>query len=398
MNDLRNKRWLEDLAYLSKELPKRHKNLFFNTMEKDFYNRISKLKKSIHHYDDYELYINFAKIVASIGDAHTSVQLPVRYLCPIKLYWFSDGIYIIEAALEYRELVNCKITHVNNVDINEVIKVLKSIVSYENEYFLKSQLPKYLAAVEILYGLEIVDEIEGLNIRVEDINGEAKNVEIRAVPLAEAYKKLSDNLDSLLEETMLPLYRRNSHRNYWFEYIENLNLLYFKYNACRDIEEESVVDFCQGLIGYINRNPVEKLIIDMRNNSGGDSTLLDEFIDYVSECEELNKKGKLYVIVGRDTFSSALLNVFSLKEKTNAIFLGEPTGGKPNCYGEVKRFKLINSKLTVCYSSEYYELIDDDSILAFYPDVEIEVTALNYINNEDPIFNYIVDLHKSKKF
>lgn len=389
MNTLRNSRWLEDLDYLSRELPKRHKNLFFNNREKDFYDQIFELKNNIQYYDDYELYVSFAKIAASIGDAHTSVQLPVRFLCPIKLYWFSDGIYVIEASHEYREIVDCKITHVNNVDINEVISILKSIVSYENEYFLKSQLPKYLPAIELLYGLEIVDEVDSIIIRAEDINGVVKNVEIKAVPLAEAYKKLSDSLEASLGDNNLPLYRKNNNKYYWFEYINDLNLLYFKYNTCREMEEETLPDFCGRLISFINGNPVEKLIIDMRNNSGGDSTLLDEFIDYISGCERLNKQGKLYVIVGRDTFSSALLNVFSLREKTNAIFLGEPTGGKPNCYGEVKRFNLINSKLTICYSSEYYELIDDDNILSFYPDIEIEVTSLDYINNEDPIFNYI---------
>lgn len=390
MSTTRDKRWLEDLDYLSEELPKRHKNLFFNTNEKDFYSKILELKDNVQHYDDYELYVNTAKIVTSIGDAHTSIPLPVRFLCPLRFYWFSDGIYIIETTPEYREILNCKIKYINKVNIDEVISVLKSIVSYENEYFLRAQLPKYLPAIEVLYGLEIVDEIDGMNIIVEDVYGNIKCVGIKALPFREANESLGNSLDIILDQNKLALYRWNNDKYFWFEYLGDLSLVYFKYNACREMKYENVSDFSRRLISFINENRVEKLVIDLRNNSGGDSTLLDEFIDNISKCDRLNKRGNLYVIVGRDTFSSALLNVFSLKEKTKAIFLGEPTGGKPNCYGEVKRFNLKNSGLTVCYSSKYYEVIDDDSILSFYPDIEIEVTALNYINNEDPILNYII--------
>nr|WP_281395931.1 S41 family peptidase [Clostridium aciditolerans] len=172
--------------------------------------------------------------------------------------------------------------------------------------------------------------------------------------------------------------------------MKEFKVLYFKYNACKEMEDKSVFDFGKELIKFINKNQVDKLVIDLRNNSGGNSTLLEPFIEDLKACDKINKKGNLFVIVGRETFSSALLNVLLLKEDTNAIFLGEATGGKPNCYGEVERFTLKNSGLTVCYSTKYYKIIKDDSLPSFYPEVSLALTIENYIKNEDPFLDYVL--------
>lgn len=386
----KNAKWIEDIDLLVLELPKRHKNLFFNKGEANFYRDIEQLKSNIDYFDDYEIRVQLAKIVADIGDAHTSISLPVNLLCPIELYWFSDGIYVISTLPEYEEIQYCKITHVNDIPIDEIISEISSIVSYENQSLLKSLLPKYLPAIELLYGLEIVDEIDKLELIFEDKNRNEKKLEIKALPIKEAKKELMLNNHKNNRGMELPLYRKNSEKYYWFEYIGNLKIVYFKYNSCRNMEDKSVREFGEELIKFINENDVEKLIIDLRNNYGGNSTLLEPFIDSVIKCEKINKKGHLFVIIGRQTFSSAMLNIFYLKETTNAIFLGEPTGGKPNCYGEVERFNLKNSRLLVCYSTKYYSIIEDDDLETFRPDITFELTIANYEGNEDPCVEYII--------
>ena len=113
-------------------------------------------------------------------------------------------------------------------------------------------------------------------------------------------------------------------------------------------------------------------------------------LKHIQHCEKINKKGNLYVITGRETFSSALLNLYSLKAKTKAIFIGEPTGGKPNCYGEVEKFKLKNSGITICYSTKYYKTIQNDKLLSFLPDINLEVSIENFILGNDPCLEYIL--------
>jgi hypothetical protein len=394
MNSTRNLRWSEDINYLSSELPKKHKNLFFQKNEDEFFKEIAIIKESINTLSDYEIKLQITKIVASIGDAHTSVPLPINLLLTLEFYWFSDGIYVIAAPLEYKHILYCKITKVNKTPIEGVINILSSIISYENETYLKSQLPKYLPAIELLYDLGLVNDIDSLELTFEDKSKKIRTLEIKSLPLRESREKLSSINNDVISNSNLPLYRRYSDKNYWFEYIDTYKTVFFKYNACRDMLSKDVATFCTELIQFIKDHDLEKLVIDLRNNFGGNSSLLDPFIENIKHCSKINKKGSIFVIIGRETFSSALLNAFSLKFNTSAIFLGEPSGGKPNCYGEVQRFKLKNSGLTVCYSTEYYKIIEDDFMPSLMPDVNVALTIQDYISNEDPCLKYIINNFK----
>lgn len=396
MNSNRNTRWIEDINLLSSELSQKHKNLFFQKSKEDFFKEIASLKANIESLNDYEIKLQIAKIVASIRDAHTSVPLQINLLLPLELYWFSDGIYVIATLTEYKDLLYCKITKVDKIDIEEVINILSTIISYENQSYLKSQIPKYFPAIELLYDLGIVNDIDCLELTFENENKIIRTLEIKSLPLRAWREKQSLINSDLMLSNKLPLYRRNSDSYYWFEYLEVSNTIYFKYNVCRDMSSTDLITFSKRIIQFIEEHIVEKFIIDLRNNFGGNSSLLEPLMDYVKQCEKINKKGNLFVIIGRETFSSALLNVLYLKENSSAIFIGEPTGGKPNCYGELQRLILKNSGLTVCYSTMYYKIIEDDTLLSFLPDVNISITVQNYINNQDPCLEYIINSHEHK--
>lgn len=393
MFSIRNTRWTEDINFLATELPKRHKNLFFQKNKVDFLKEIECLKINIELFSDYEIKLQIAKLVASIKDAHTYVPLQINIILPLELYWFSGGLYVITAPFEYNKILHCKIVKVNKVEIKEVLYILSSIISYENETYLKSQLPKYFPAIELLYDLGLVNDIDSLELTFEDKDEKVSVIEVKPLRLKEWREKLILINNDLIHNCEIPLYRRNMDKYYWFEYLDTSKTVYFKYNACRDMLPIDVVTFCNGLIEFIEKPKVVSLIIDLRNNFGGNSSLLAPFMNYVKHCDKINRKNKLFVIIGRETFSSALLNAYFLKQNTSAIFLGEPTGGKPNCYGELQKLTLKNSGLTVCYSTKYYKIIEDDALPSLLPDVNIALTIQNYVNNEDPCLEYIIREH-----
>lgn len=387
-NTDRNNKWIEDIDFLASQLPIKHANLFFSCKEEHFSSEIQALKNKVPKISSYEICVEISKIVAAFRDAHTSALLPVNLLLPIEVYWFKEGIYIVSAIDTYRELENLRITHVNGLEIHKFIKTLSKIISYENKNFLKAQLPKYFPAIELLYGLKLASSVDSIELTLEDEAKNSKTVTIKAL----SFKELKDinNSNVIVKEVHLPLYRKNPEKHYWFEYLPEFKTVYFKYNACRNMIEKDIPTFGRELICFINDNTVNKLVIDLRNNLGGNSQLLDEFIKAIQHCEKINKKGNLYVITGRETFSSALLNLYSLKSKTKAIFIGEPTGGKPNCYGEVERFKLKNSPITICHSTKYYKTIKNDRLLSFVPDINLDVSVENFIMGNDPWLEYIL--------
>jgi len=268
---------------------------------------------------DYEeMKVEISRVVASIGDAHTSVAFPANKYLPIKFYWFEDGIYIIRTSEAYKNLLFKKVIAIEDVSMDKILHELSEIISFENEYFFKAQSMKYMQVAEVLYGLLISDSMDNIKITTEHNTVKVKTVNIKEL-------KYSDS--------ELPLYARRPNENLWYEYLEDKEELYIKYNYCREEGNIKIPLLC-----YIKNNP------------------------------RINNKENLKVIIGRETFSSGLLNAYEFKFETNCVIWGEPSGGKPNCYGEILRFVLPNSKFSVSYSTRYYKLIDDDSTMSLYPD------------------------------
>ena len=94
------------------------------------------------------------------------------------------------------------------------------------------------------------------------------------------------------------------------------------------------------------------------------------------------------MVTGRKTFSSAVINVMDFLKYTNAILIGESTGGKPNHYGEVKVLELPSSKLQVVYSTKYFKNSGTD-MNTIKPRIGIQTSFNDFINGIDPVYEWI---------
>jgi len=384
--------WNDDLDQMALELPQRHKNLFFSCSKVDFVRQIDELKSNLEQFDNFMIAVNIAKIVASVRDAHTSLMIPAMRFIPFEFYWFEEGIFIVAASREYAECLHARITHISGTAIDDVIQRIAEIVPRENPSFLKAQLPKYLSSAEALYGLGIIDDFDKIELTMEGLDGKVRSVMTDTCPSSGFHRSMPG--PDFSPETGVPLYRQNKNMCFWSRFLKDENTMYFNYNSCKDREDISARDFCADLMESVNQNEVQKLVIDLRNNLGGNSSLLDPFIEDLANNRNLNVKGRIFVILGRDTFSSALLNAYALKNKTAAIFVGEATGGKPNCYGEVEYLQLKNSRLKIRYSTVYYEVIEDDEQESFFPDMEFNVTFADYMDKKDACVEYALTFDK----
>jgi len=365
MNKTWEERWIEDIDYLKETLSIKHTNLFFSISKEEFEKRVLELKTKINELDYDEMKVEISRLVAMIKDAHTAIAFPVEKYLPLKFYCFDDGVYIIQVSKGYEKLLYKKVIAIEELPIDQVMEDLSKIISHENKYFLKAQATKYLQAADVLYGLLISDDKNKIKMTVEN-----EIIEVTTVK----HKEIN-----YIENNKVPLYAEKPSENYWFKYIDDDELLYIKYNSCRE-DDISLKDKISNSINFIEKNNIKKITIDLRNNLGGDSTLLAPLVEYLKKKENIIKNGHLNVIIGRETFSSGLLNAYELKSECNAILIGEPTGGKPNCYGEILRFNLPNSKFNVSYSTKYFKLMEDDKIDALYPDKIIEETIGDHID------------------
>jgi hypothetical protein len=144
------------------------------------------------------------------------------------------------------------------------------------------------------------------------------------------------------------------------------------------------------LFRFVDGNPVRRLVIDMRQNGGGDFLQGQKhLIQPLKERPALNDRGHLYVIVGRRTFSAALANAIDLRKETKALLIGEPIGERPNSYSENDEMTLPNSGLVVSYSTRYYQFLDED-VPAVMPDKRIDPNWEDFQAGRDPVMDWIL--------
>lgn len=156
---------------------------------------------------------------------------------------------------------------------------------------------------------------------------------------------------------------------------------YFNYNACQDDPKRPY----DTLFKEIKNQKSNRIIIDLRTNGGGSSTVLEPFIEMIK-----NYNLKIFVLIGRATFSSAIMNAIKLKRETKAILVGETTAGTINHYGEVRSFNLPNTKLQVNYSTRYWEnWKGHDGPLV--PEVKIGKNLSDLLKGNDKTLNYVME-------
>ncbi|MFO7732569.1 MAG: peptidase S41 [Candidatus Aminicenantes bacterium] len=379
--------WAEDLDFLATELPARHKNLFFKITPGEFQAGVSALKARIPELDRTRFLLDLSRLVASVGDSHTSFTIMPRKAFPLKLYWFEEGICVVDTTPEYARLLNGRLESVDGHPVEEVVRAFAEIIPHDNEAQVKDFVPRFLASSEHLLGLGLVADADEAAFTVRTPEGGSATAKMKSLALGDI--RAVSWAAPQVEPSRLPLYRRMAGSAYESAYLPESRTLYFAYNSCRDLPDRPFREFAAGLWDTLRKNPVERLVIDLRNNGGGDSSILDPFIRELAAAKDLNRKGRLFVILGRRTFSSAILNALDLRRRTEAVFYGEPTGGKPNHYGEIEILTLPNLGLKVQYSTKYFQFVDGDDP-SLVPDVLVELSLDDHLALRDPVLEAIL--------
>jgi hypothetical protein len=379
--------WAADLDFLAKELPARHKNLYFKITPEIFQAEVAALKARIPKLSRPQFLTELARLVATVGDSHTALTVIPEKAFPLKLYWFKEGICVIDTTSEFAELLNGRLAAVDGHPVEEVVRAVSGIIPHDNDAQVKDFVPRFLASSEHLFGLGLIADPEEATFSVRTPAGGTASARMRSLPRS-AIGTISWAAPAV-DPSRLPLYRRTAGSAYEFAYLAGSRTLYFAYNSCRDLPGRPFAAFAAELWNTVKKDPVEKMVIDLRNNGGGDSSILDAFIGQLAAAKEINRKGRLFVIIGRRTFSSAILNAVDLKKRTEAVFYGEPTGGKPNHYGEVEILTLPYLKLGVSYSTKYFRFVEGDDP-SLVPDVLVELTLDDYLALRDPVLDAIL--------
>lgn len=382
----RDARWRQDLRYLATQLPRLHADAFFHIPEEDWRTAVAGLDSRIPELSDSQIMIEMTRLVASIGDGHTRLWAgggSTQTMYPLVLRWFPDGLYVVASAPEHAHAVGARVVQIDGTDLPLAYDTVASLISHDNDAALLAASPQLLVSPEILAVLGITNATDRAAYLLEGQDGVQRAVEVRAVDAAgwgSEYVGVADVNPSLADR--VPLYLSNRQDYYWFEFLPESKTLFFQYNRCNNMASLPFEDFAKDLFAVVDRENPRRIVVDLRFNGGGNSAVLGPFLEGLEQRQALNEEGQLFAIIGRDTYSSALMNALDI-QNLGGVLVGEPTGGKPNAYGEVHSFRLPNSGFQVQFSTRYWRLLEDSDPPSVLPDLPAELSIADYLGGDD---------------
>lgn len=390
--------WRADIRYLGDELPKHHPNLFKWMKREDFDAAIKALNDRAGTASGNEIMVGMMQIVAMVHDGHTNLiphDVFGAKVFPVTFYLFSDGFFIERASPENKDIVGAKVIKVGSVTADEAVKLLKSVTPADNEMGKLEYAPSFMVVPEILAGLKIIPTTQSLPLVIEQ-NGKQRTVELKpTVSFGETFRSVPAGWVDLAGTKAL--YQKDPSNNFWFEYLKESKTMYVQQNAVLNKDGgETVAAFYKRVFDAVEANPVDKFILDLRFNNGGNNGLNRQVIIDIIRSK-IDQRGKLFVITGRRTFSAAQNFVNELEKYTEAIFVGEPTSGHPNHFGDATAFVLPNSKIEVPTSSVWWQDVDPrDRRIWTAPELAADLSSEDYRLGRDPAMQAINEFTPSQ--
>jgi uncharacterized protein (TIGR03437 family) len=366
--------WQSDLQYLVSHLRSTHPNLFFHVSAQDFNAAANDLNQRIPQLSDAQITVEIMKLVAMVGDAHTSVYSPFPFL-PIRFRWFSDGLFVNAAAPEYSRALGAKVIEIGNLPVKQAYDAVSTVISHENDHWVREMTETYLGTPEILASLGVTSGPGPVRYLFQDLSG--ARFEIQVSPSSSDLLWPPDSTNGIV-----PLWRWNYDLNYWFQYLPTTQTIYLAYSRCEEMPDLSFADFLNQVLAFSRQQPVNHIVVDLRGNTGGDSRAFQPFLDLLSANPYL--RSKVTAIIGQATISSGVMAASSLSYQFGIPLIGEPSGGDPFSYGNNARFNLQYSGLVVSCSTKFFICYPGYTGDSLRPDVPVSMSSADYFARQDP--------------
>jgi Tetratricopeptide repeat len=300
-------------------------------------------------------------------------------LCPVRIQ--------VERRLQLTSMTRCAIDEwipvFDAVDVSQEIKNngmshLRHIAG--DLLGLMSRASRIFTVPELMKGLGLSSSTDEAQFTI-DKNGHTSTVIIRAEP----YQGSTGWVNAAPGPDHRPLWQSHPGDIYWFEYLPGPRMLYVQYNAVMDKPDETIAAFFDRVFAFADKSIVNRFVLDIRANGGGNNFLNKPILLGIIRHTALDREGTFFTIIGRETFSAAMNLANQLEKFTNVTFVGEPTGGKPNSYGDNTAIEAPNSKLRVFVSTLWWQDQDPrDARPWIGPRIAADMSSLDYIQGLDP--------------
>lgn len=437
------------------------------------------------------------KYLSNLKNQHTTISLKQEFkrVYPYVIHISSNNWYLHNLSKQFDSLqIGKKIIKLNGITIKDVESSLINYTFAENKINQQSEIcdeqlynnPVYLKEIGV-----IKNDSDILKLEFDD------QTKIELSPISTKGK--IDVFDVSIKENAITKYQNET---YLYTINKEKNFGYLQFNECHDKIDilefiESYVkpwlkpiakgyvkrqfrkdkpskviasyynpkypvfkDFVWELIDSLNNNNVENLIIDLRNNSGGNTTLgiqllyfltkkdtLKGFTQYAftsdmykkyfeQEYRDLEKKypggvpqrdlvttssgdnlfleitnstskyfiqknrpifnGNIYVLANYGTSSAAAMLTTLFQDNGIGTVIGTSVGNNPIGATTYTPMKLPKTKAEISIATSYIKRPKKENGKIQIPDIWIEYTIADFINGKDPYLEYVLKQIREK--
>ena len=397
------KEWNEDLDYLIQRLEIMHPNLYGNVTKEAFYGYAEDLRNRIPGSTANEMIIGVHELLAHIKSLHTfctpvysapglaEIRKNYKYY-PVRFYPFEDGLYIRSIAKRYDKACGKKVLKIGSLTAEEVMRRLSRFVAADNEMTVLEYLPRhFMNDGPLLQYIGACNSPDEVRLLLADEQGREFEYVVQTDVGMSGPVFMNGG-----SKNPVPLYLKQANDPYWYEFLPEQKAIYLQINAFVHKKNEPFDKFCQRLFDAFDGQKAERLIVDIRQNAGGNHIELP-LLKGILNRPDLDHPDRLFVIIGRTTVSAAQHFASEIVRYTNATFFGEPTCSKPNQYGAIRRFNLPHGKLQIGCAVDYYQDAQPfDFSMETEPHFFVGLTSVDFKENRDPVLERIFDYDSYK--
>ncbi|WP_440055291.1 S41 family peptidase [Pseudoalteromonas sp. T1lg65] len=369
--------WTEDINFYTEQVKSKHINPFHTLSETEFDQKVATLKQALPTLPEVEIETQLAGITASIGDGHTSYFMmsgPHKHY-PLRFKFFEGKLRIIGTSDKYKALLGHELISINSVSVATLFNILSGYLpSVDNHFSQQIQFEFYVTLEKLLRGLGIVTADKPARFTTRG------NIETTTTVISPVSMREFSQVNSAFERKVPKLSFQQTNMDGIELAFINGNTAYFQFSHYPSLDQ--VMAQCAALQSNLTANKVSKLIIDFRDNGGGNFYVGLAFSACLQPLEQVDWLNGVVVLTSGYTYSAAMSNTVQFKQILNAKIIGEPTGGDPNTFAESYRFELPNSKRSVSLSVRYYPFTEQAAD-AVYPDITVKPTWESYQQGKD---------------
>ena len=447
----------DDLEYMYDMLEKCSYDLFALNSKENMDIMYSRLYKSIDDsLTEVEIYRKYIPLVAATKMSHCMMNKPWGYyinhyikdggtLFPLSIYFSGDKALVNEnysansSINEHDEILS-----INGKPINEFLQGFYENMSGPTEYYINSIIEK--TGFPRLYWC-FNGEKKSFRLKIKKTNGIISSQRVYAMAASEYEDKINAQAAEDKDERT-------------FEFLNEhvVHLIpggLINMNSNKDLNSPEAFDnteFCHFIDSAFNsfkQKGIEHLIIDLRDNLGGDNSFSDYMIAYFAdtsfsmasqmqmktsqhtkdiwkdlklpEIQEIKKqimslengtrfdvniqqyhpqpetkkfKGSVYVLVNRYSYSNAAMTACIIQDYGFGKIIGEETTDEVSSYGSIHRIDLPNTKFRVYYPKSFFVRPNGDPTPRGV--VPNHIVFDDLLTDKDEVLEYTLKLIESK--